>query len=220
MNTAIAAIGKNIVLVVLLLLTFLSFFNALFTWSELLAVQSVMGLIYVFLSCYEYNNASYKSQLPIERFPYYPSGFFMFRMFKIGIYLLFAFSLSFANSGIKYLYPICLIIAFTELVVNILKYYKKLCYVSLYANYIFIAKEKLIKIFAGEVESIEYRHDIIHIVKKNKKSEEIKLFSMQNHQLFLVKIKEWMNNNQIPTSAESAQRFETDIKAIENKVTN
>lgn len=210
MNTVIAAIGKNIVLVSLVLLTVLSFFNALFTWGELLAVQTVMGLIYVFLACYEYNNASYKASLPVERFAYYPNGFFMFRAFKIAIYLLLAYSLSFTQSGVKYLYPICLIIAFTEIVVMILKYYKKLCYVSLYANYIFISQEKLIKIFASEIESIEYRHDIIFIVKKDKKNEDIRLFSLENRELFLVKIKEWMANNNISASEESMNRLQNE----------
>ena len=78
----------------------------------------------------------------------------------------------------------------TEIIISLLKYYKKLCFVNVYANYILIALEEMEKIFATEVENVEYRHDIFYLVKKNGKSVTIKTFSIQDKDIFINKMKD------------------------------
>jgi len=217
MNSPIAALGKNLVLIAILMVTVLNFFNGLLRWDDLLIIQAVCGLVYIFLSCYEYNNASYKAQLPVERFAYFPNEFFMFRAFKICAFLIVSIVLLWAAPPLKYLYPFCFIIAFTEIVVGALKIYKKLCYVSIYANYIFIVKEKVVKIFVSEIENVEYRHDIIYLVKKDRKTEVVKLFSISHPKVFLKKINEWITHNNVVMSAESSARLNEALRAEEIK---
>ena len=212
MSTTIVSLGKNLVLMVLLAITLLSFFNRILNWNDLLLVQALTGLFYIFLSYYEYNSTAYKAQLPIERYAYYPGSFFLIRAFKIGIYLLFGGVLATSSSAIKFLYPICFIIALTEIIITVLKYYQRLCFVNLYANYILIAKEKMEKIFASEIENIEYRHDIIYIVKKNKKTTTVKGFSVKERMEFLKKTKDWIVNNKIAISSESFQKLNDSLK--------
>lgn len=212
MNTVKVTIGKNLVLLGLVVVTLLSFFNRILNWHDLLLIQALIGLIFVFLSYYEYNNTSYKARLPVERFAYFPGSFFMIRAIKIGIYLMFAIILGTSETSVKFLYPVCLIIAFTEIIITLLKYFKRLCFVNFYANYILIAKERINKVFANEVENMEYRHDIIYIVKKDKKTVSIKAYSVVERMQFLTKAKEWVANNKITMSDESFHKLEEAIK--------
>jgi hypothetical protein len=64
MNSAVASIGKNMIL---MSVVFLSMFNFYFGWlnvKELLGVQVLAGLAYIFLSCYEYLNAAIRPPCP------------------------------------------------------------------------------------------------------------------------------------------------------------
>lgn len=207
MNSTKAIIGKNLVLVGLVILTILSLFRGLFNKSDILIIQVVLGLVYALLSYFEYNNTAYKAQLPVERFAYYPGSFFTLRVMKVGIYLTFALVLYFSPSAVKMIYPVCLIIAFTEIIISLLKYYKKLCFVNIYANYLLIALEEMEKIFANEIDYIEYRHEIFYIVKKSGGSSTIKTFSVENPSAFIAKMKEWIANNAIKINEESLQKL-------------
>jgi len=203
MSNSKVIIGKNLVLLTLVVITILSLFRGLFEKSDLLIIQVAMGLTYTFLCYLEYNTTSYKAQLPVERFWYYPSSFYMFRFIKVGIYLTFALVLYFSPSAVKILFPVCLIIAFTEIIIGILKYVKKLCFVSIYANYLLISLEGLEKIFANEIDYVEYRHGIFYIIKKSRGTKVIKTFSISNKELFVGKMREWIKNNQVKINQES-----------------
>lgn len=210
MNSTNAIIGKNLVLIVLVILTVYTLFQGVFTSTDLLIIQVVMGMVYALLSYFEYNNTSYKAMLPVERFAYYPGSFYMYRFMKIGIYLTFAVVLAFSPSRVDVLYPICLALALTEIIISLLKYYKKLCFVNVYANYILIALEEMEKIFVTEVDHVEYRHEIFYIIKKTGRSTMIKTFSIQDKDVFINKMKDWIVNNDVTISPESAER----LKAI------
>lgn len=203
MNTVLASIGKNLILVAVLILSGLNFFYGWMNWKELLGVQSLVGLGYIFLSCYEYMNASYKASLPVQRYSYFTSQFLMYRTLKTGIFLSFAILLYMSESRVKYIYPICLIIATTEAVITYLKYKETLCFVNIYANYLLIVQNAFTKVFASEIMIIEFRHDIFYFVKKNRKTVYIKLEHIQDKESFLQNINDWINRNNVMVSAES-----------------
>lgn len=207
MNSTKAILGKNVVLIALVILTLLALFRGLLNKSELLIMQAVLGLVYAILSYFEYNNASYKANLPMERFAYFPGSFYTLRALKVGIYLTLGLLLFFSPSVVKIIYPVCLIIAFTEIIVSVLKYKKKYCFVSIYANYILIALEDLDKIFANDIELIEYRHEIFYFITKKGKSKTIKTFTIENKDVFIAKMKEWITNNKLNVSPESKQKL-------------
>jgi hypothetical protein len=211
MNSTKAIIGKNLVLIAIVGITLLSLYQGLFTFHDLFIIQVIMGVVYALLSYFEYNNTAYKALLPVERFSYFPGSFYTLRFIKIGIYLTFALVLFFSPTTVKILYPICLTIALTEIVISLLKYYKKLCFVNVYANYIFIALEEMEKIFANEIEHIEFRHEIFYIVKKNGKTATIKTFSMQDSKIFIEKMKNWIGQNGVVMSEESIEKLKSFI---------
>lgn len=211
MNSAIASIGKNIILLGIVFLSVFTFFYGGVSWKDLLAIQSIVGLVYVFLNSYEYLNASYKASLPVQRFPYFTNSFFMFRVLKITVFFAFAALLFASGSRVKYLYPICLIIASTETIITLLKYKKSLCFVNIYANYLLIVENKLSKVFASEILIIEFRHDIFYFVKKDKKSIQIKLEHLKERTKFIKSINEWILRNNILVSDESKLKIKDSI---------
>ena len=207
MNSALASIGKNLLLLGVVALSTLNFFNGWFNWDELLGIQFLFGSIYIFLSCYEVLNASYKASLPVQRFSYFTFSLVAMRVLKTSIFITFALMLYTSGSRAKYLYVICLIIAATELIVLLIKYKKELCFVSIYANYLLFAESKLKKIFASEISIIEFRHDIFYFVKKDGKTFQIKLVHIKEKDKFLFAINDWITRNNCPVSAESQEKI-------------
>lgn len=203
MTSAVASIGKNLILIGIVFLSLFNFFYAWLGWKEVIAIQSLVGLAYIFLSCYEYSNASYKASLPVQRYAYFSSSFVMFRVMKIFLFLAFAALLFFSGNSVKYIAPICLIISATEGSLLYLKYKKSLCFVNIYANYLLIAENEFTKVFASEIMIIEFRHDIFYFVKKNRKTVAIKLEHIRSRESFVQGINDWINRNNILVSAES-----------------
>lgn len=207
MNSALASLGKNLILVCVLFLSVLNFFYGWFNWKELLGIQSLAGLTYIFLSCYEYMNASYKASLPVQRYPYFTNHFFMWKALKVGVFLGFAILLYSSGNRVKYLYPICLIIATTEGVITWLRYKESLCFVNIYANYLLIAENQFKKVFASEIMIIEFRHDIFYFVKKDRKTIHIRLEHIDEREAFVQAIHDWINRNNVLVSAESRNKI-------------
>jgi hypothetical protein len=211
MNSVIVSLLKNLILVALLILSLVNYFTHTFNWHDLVMIQLIVGVIYVFLAYYEVSNTWYKAQLPKERFAYYPGSFFARMAIGTGAYLMMAVVLALSGSTAKFLYPICLIIALTKIVVSVLVVVKKLSFVSIYANYIMVAKDKVVKVFSNELESVEYRHDIIYLVKKDKETLTIKVFSIKEPKIFVKQMHDWVINNNLSISVESLTRWNHDI---------
>ena len=208
MSSVFASIGKNLILMGILFLSGYNFFYNTIDWKDILAIQSLAGVAYVFLSCYEFLNASFRVSLPVQRFPYFTNKFLMFRVLKVAIFLSLALLLYTSGSRVKYIYPICLIIAATEGIISYLKYRRSLCFVNIYANYLLIVQNKFSRIFASEIALIEFRHDIFFFVKKNKKTLQINLVHIQDRDKFIQSISDWINRNQIFVTTESRIKIE------------
>lgn len=211
MNSVFASIGKNLILIGVLVLSGYNFFYGGIDWKDVLAIQSLAGVAYVFLSCYEFLNASFKASLPVQRFPYFTNKFVMFRVLKAVLFLALAILLYTSGTRVKYIYPICLIISATEGIIIYLKYTRSLCFVNIYANYLLVVQGKFTRVFASEISLVEFRHDIFYFVKKNKKTMQIKMFHIQERDKFIQMLNEWLNRNQVFVSTESRIKIEEQI---------
>lgn len=209
MNSAIASLGKNLLLLGVVGLSAINFFYSWFSFKDLVGIQLIAGLAYVFLSCYEVLNASFKAALPVMRFSYFTNSYVMFRVLKIGVFVTFAIMLYTSQTRIQYLYPICVIIALTEGIITYLKYKKQLCFVSIYANYILFVQTGFVRVFANQIALVEFRHDIFYFITKNKKSHQIKLTHITNKQQFFIALTEWINRNKLNVSTESKLKIDT-----------
>lgn len=203
MKPAFISLGKNIMLIAILSISVINFFYGWFNFKELLAIQLLAGLGYVFLSCYEILNASFKASLPVTRYFYLRNSYTMFRVIKMGVFFTFAVMLYSSASKIQYLYPICIIIAVTEGILIFLKYKRQLCFVSIYANYILFVESGIVKLFAGQIALVEFRHEIFYFVTKNRKTYQIKMVHINEKFQFITAIKDWISRNKLNVSTES-----------------
>lgn len=203
---------KNIILVFMVIVSVISFWNGMLKWTDLLALQIILGTLYVFLSCFEFMNAAYKAALPIKRYAYFPYSFYMFKIIKASFFVSFAIMLITSGTRVKFLYPICLIIAITELLVMVLKHQRRLNFVSIYANYLLFSQKIIYKVFANEISHIEFRHDIFYIVQKSKKTSDIRLLNIENKDEFLNAFSEWISKNNIQMNEESKLKLAVLIK--------
>jgi hypothetical protein len=203
MSSALASLGKNLILLSLLIFSGLNYYFGWLGWKEVFALQCLAGIGYVFLSCYEYLNASYKAALPVQRYPYFTNHFLMWRLLKIGIFAGFATLLYLSGSAIRFLYPICVIIATTESVILYLKYKNDLCFVNIYANYLLIVQETFTRLFASEIMIVEFRHDIFYFVKKNRKTVTLRLEHIGEKDHFIHSLNNWIIRNNVLVSEES-----------------
>lgn len=208
MKNVIISLVSNAILLVMLLISMISFWNGYLSWKELLALQAIMGLAYIFLSCYAFTNVAYTADVPKERYPYFTYSFFMFGTLKVCLFVSFALMFYSSGSRIKFFIPICVIIAITEVVVSLLKFYRKLCFVSLYANYILFSKNVMFKVFAADLESVQFRHGIFYFIGKNGKAYDIRLVHIEKKKEFLNELKEWLERNSISLNPESKKAFE------------
>jgi hypothetical protein len=207
MNTVLASVGKNILLLALLLVTVVNVFMGAMAFKTLIAVQIATGFVYVFLSCYEYLNASYKAALPLKRFPYFSYSTLLFKTLKTAIFLAVAVVLYFAEDRFRMLYPICLVIAMTEGIITWLRYRNSMFFVNIYANYLLLVDDRIQKVFASEILLVEFRHDIFYLVKKDHKTVTLKLEHLSEKDLFTRNLYEWVKRNQVTLSEESAKKI-------------
>lgn len=203
MYTTLSAIGKNIILLGILALSMINFFYSWFGWKELLAIQSLAGLAYIFLSCYEFLNAQYKASLPVQRYTYVTNSYLLFKVLKVSVYFGFAIALYLTGSRVKYFYPICVLIGLTEGIVTFMKYKRGVCFISIYANYLLLSQEKLTKLFASEILLAEFRHNIFYFVKKNRKTNQINMEHIKDKDQFIRSMNEWIKRNKINIGGES-----------------
>lgn len=207
MNTVIASIGKNLILLALLLVSVINVFAGAMTFKTLIAVQIATGFVYVFLSCYEYLNASYKAALPLKRFPYFSYSVIMFKVLKSAVFLTFAVVLYFAQDRFRMLYPICLVIAITEAIITWLRYRNSMFFVNIYANYLLMVDDKINKLFASDILLVEFRHEIFYFIKKDHKTFTLKLEHLSEKELFTRNLYDWIKRNQVTLSEESAKKI-------------
>ncbi len=216
MNSTIVTLLKNVVLIALLFLSVGNYFYSWFSFKDLLSIQLLVGLIYVFLSCYELVKAMTKSQLPVKSFPYITNKYITFKVAKIGIFLSLGVMIFITNSLVKYLYPVCFIIAITETIVLILRYTKKYGFISIYANYLLFCEDKIIKLFANQIRLVEYRHEIFYFIKTNNKSIQINLTYIEKKRELINSLTEWVERNKLKVSAEGLDNLKKSRGLISN----
>ncbi|MBS1653034.1 MAG: hypothetical protein JSU07_13595 [Bacteroidetes bacterium] len=207
MSSALASLLKNVILITLLIISALDLYYNWFGFKELLSVQLISGLIYVFLSCYEILNSSFKASLPVTRFAYLTSSFLMFRTIKIGAFLIFGIMLISTETKVEFLMPICFIISLTEAIVTFIRYKKSLCFINIYANYILIAEDGMKKIFASEIKTVEFRHNVFYLITNKSKTLTVATEYVSNKNSFLLAMQNWLTRNKLDMGDESKEHL-------------
>ncbi len=165
--------------------------------------------VYIFLSIKEFLNTLAKSALPYDRFFYLPISVISVKVIKLGAFIIMGTVLFLSESSLVYLGALILIILFSDLLVFALRLGKKVYYVSLFANYILYALEQETKVFASQIEMVEYRYDVFYLKAKNGKTYPIEIARMPkaDRPLFTEKFVLWVVCNKLVFTPEAKEKL-------------
>ncbi len=196
---------KQLTLLVALIATSSYLFIGLPNGNTLFILQIVFGVLYLSFSVAEFSTKMAKMNMPFDRFFYLPYDVISHKLIRLGAFAIAGGVLWISSSGLMFLASLLFIIIAADLLVFILKVVQKVYYMSLFANYVLISLEKEQKIFASQIEMVEYRYDIFYLKLKDKKTvalETDRLLESQK-QIFTEKMVQWVLRNQLEFTEEA-----------------
>ena len=196
---------KQLALLVALIATSSYLFIGIPNGNTLFILQIVFGILYLSFSVAEFSTKMAKMNMPFDRFFYLPYDVISHKLIRLGAFAIAGGVLWISSSGLMFLASLLFIIIAADLLVFILKVVQKVYYMSLFANYVLISLEREQKIFASQIEMVEYRYDIFYLKLKDKKTvalETDRLLESQK-QIFTEKMVAWVLRNQLEFTAEA-----------------
>lgn len=196
MNSLYSVLLKNILLLALVSVSLIFIFTNYIGFKEVNYILGTVGLLYVIAACYEAFMLS-RIETNAHRFAYFTDGFLAKRIIKIIVLLTCALFLYYSKSIIKYLTFLCLIIAFTEIIVTIWRYVKKLSFVVLSDYEIMISTNKLNTMKIADIVGIETRHGLTYFVDKADNALTVRTDMMPEKKAFNQELKNWLTKHQL-----------------------
>ena len=200
---------KQLTLLVALVVTSSYLFIGVPNGNTLFILQIMLGVLYLSFSVAEFSTKLAKMNMPFDRFFYLPYDVISHKIIRLGAFAIAGGVLWVSSSGLMFLASLLFIIIITDLLVFILKVVQRVYYMSLFANYVLISLEKEQKIFASQIEMVEYRYDIFYLKLKDKKTvalETDRLLENQK-QIFTEKMVQWVLRNQLEFTEEAKAKL-------------
>ncbi len=209
MNKIPASLAKYLVLFVMVLLVIGNLLAKIPGNTNLLILLAIFAVTYISLSVREFLDTLEKSQLPYDRFFYLPFSVITVKVIKLGAFAIGGMVLLLSGAGVMYLGILLLIVLIADVIVFSLRLNKKVYYVSLFANYIFFALENETKVFASQIELIEYRYDIFYLQTKDRKTFPIEIARLNKHERtsFTEKFVLWVVCNKLNFTPEAKEKL-------------
>lgn len=196
MNSLFSILLKNLVLLALITISLVFMFTPYIGYKEVRYIFLGMGLLFVFASCFEaYTLSQVKSGT--QKFIYFPDGFVAKRIIKIISFVCIGVLMYISGSIIKYMAFLCILIAFTEIVVTIWRKLKNLCFVALEDDKIIISTNKIDTTTAKEIQKIETRHGLTYFINYNKKAITLRTDMMNENAEFKLALDTWIAKNNL-----------------------
>ena len=201
---------KQLTLLVALSFTVSYLFIKAFDKNTMLALQIGLGITYIFLSVAEFSTRLAKMSLPFDRFFYLPYEVISDKTIKLGAFAIAGGVLWVSSSALIFLAGLLFIIIAADILVFVLKVKQKVYYLSLFANYVLVSLEGERKIFASQIESVEYRYDIFYLKLKDKKTISLVTDRLAENQkqIFTEKFVQWAIRNQLEFTAEAKSKLQ------------
>lgn len=196
MNSFTAILLKNLVLIALIIASIVFILTPYIGYKEIKYMFIGLGLLYIFAACLEaYRIAFIKKDT--SRFLYFTDGFLAKRIIKIIAFVACGVVLLYSQSIIKYLAFLCFLVALTEVIVTLWRYFKKLCFIAFEDDLLIISTNKLQTMRAADIAKIETRHGLTYFVHKNKQAFTVRTDMMKEKTSFDQKLNEWINQNRL-----------------------
>ncbi|HXD94830.1 MAG TPA: hypothetical protein VNX01_16600 [Bacteroidia bacterium] len=201
---------KQLALLVALIVTSSYLFIGVPNGNSLFLLQIGLGILYLFFSVAEFSTKLAKMNLPFDRFFYLPYDVISHKLIRLGAFAIAGGVLWISSSGLMFLAGLLFIIIIADLLVFILKIVQRVYYMSLFANYVLISLEGEKKIFASQIESVEYRYDIFYLKLKDKKTVALETDRLAEgqKQIFTEKFVQWALRNQLEFTVEAKAKLQ------------
>jgi len=201
---------KQLTLLVALIVTSSYLFIGVPNGNTLFLLQIGLGILYLFFSVAEFSTKLAKMNLPFDRFFYLPYDVISHKLIRLGAFAIAGGVLWISSSGLMFLAGLLFIIIIADLLVFILKIVQRVYYMSLFANYVLISLEGEKKIFASQIESLEYRYDIFYLKLKDKKTVALETDRLAEgqKQIFTEKFVQWALRNQLEFTVEAKAKLQ------------
>lgn len=200
---------KQLALLVALIVTSSYLFLGTPKGNTLFIMQIVLGVLYLFFSVAEFSNKLAKMNLPFDRFFYLPLNVISHKVIRLVAFAIAGAVLWISSSALIFLAALLFIIILSDILVFILKIVQKVYYLSLFANYVLISLEGEQKIFASQIDIVEYRYDIFYLKLKNKKTVALETDRLAENQkqIFTEKMVHWVLRNQLEFTEEAKAKL-------------
>lgn len=183
MNSVFTTLFKNIILLVLLAVSVVFVATPYITLNEIIYLFSCLAVLYVIAALLE---AYYLSKVSNNTFVYYyfTDGFLFKQLLKIILLIVVAVVLLLSKGIIKYLSFICFLIALTDIIILIWRFFTKRYFIGLQDNGLLISFNKMEFIPLSNIAKITERHGLTYIVTKQNKTFSLRTDTMKNADVF------------------------------------
>lgn len=175
MNAAAYGLAKNLSLLFLVGFTgFIFLYDRLEDWA-VLCIQAALGLAYFLFSIAEAIKTRQATIAGEKRFFYLTNGTLAKKAIRTGALLMCSLILFLSYSRLQEVAIVIFIMLVSELIVFILRLKLMTYFISIREKSILINADKETKVFASQITVIDYRHDIFHLTKDDRRVQQIEL---------------------------------------------
>ncbi len=191
MNSVFTVLFKNIILLVLLVVSVVFVATPYITLSEIMYLFPSLAFLYIIAAILEANYLSKVSSNTLV-FYYFTDGFLFKQLLKILLLIIVAVVLLLSKGIIKYLSFICFLIALTDIIILVWRFFTKRYFIGLQDNGLLISLNKIEFIPLFKIAKITERHGLTYIVTQQNKTFSLRTDTMKNADAFKQAFYTWI----------------------------
>jgi hypothetical protein len=195
----------------LLLITAVSFLPVVYPIDRISCyfISAGLSVLYFFIGMREVIASDKMERKELQRFRYLPFLLISKRIIRISFFLILASLLVFPEVKLFWLQPLVISMAIGELIFFLTAVKYKVFSIRFYPDHLYMKQEKEMKIFAEEIDHIEYRYDIFYLVLKNRGTVKIdpEFTGPQERSVLVKTFLEWSRSNSIPFTEEAKDKL-------------
>lgn len=197
MRTALFTILRNIIILILLIVTLVYIFSVYIRLKEFMLLFYTLGGLYLLAGLLEVR--SYRSMILDRRevFAYVTDAVVAKSVIKIALFLAVGIVLYISGSIIKYMALLCFLRSALELVTILYKLFTGSMFIYFNGDEIGLFTTKPQKVYAGGLSQINYRHGLAYLVKSDGKSITLRTDVMPEKEAFLERLRRWAAEQQV-----------------------
>ena len=196
MKPLLSILFKYCILLSVLAVTLVFIFTTNIGYKEIKYIFAGLTILFIIASCIEAEQIAAIDK-GTKKFIYFTDSFITKRFIKTIFFLCCGCVLLFPYSIIRYMSFVCFLIAFTEIILTLWRYLRKLCFVAFEGNKILLSTNKIISVHAAAIEKIEKRHGITYFIYENNAAITLRTDTMKEKDAFSAALSKWIAENNL-----------------------